>query len=92
MSRKFARLIERGDTQVLATVDTSDAEGAGDNDLVLKIRTVTPGGHGLTVAVEFGNPRNLSIYEALAVFTDERILETADKALQDMAPLDEVTK
>jgi len=92
MSRKFARLIERDDTQVLATVETSEADGAGESDLVLKIRTVTPGGHSLTVAVEFGNPRKLSIYEALELFTDEAILRAADGALADMAPLDEVTK
>lgn len=92
MSRKFARLIERGDTQVLATVDTSEAGGADEHDLVLKIRTVTPAGHNLTLAIEFGNPRGLSTYEALEIFTDDAILRAADGALADMAPLDEVTK
>lgn len=92
MSRKFARLIEHGDTQVLATIDTSEADGAGEHDLVLKIRTVTPAGHNLTVAVEFGNPHQLSPYEALQRFTDYKILRVAEEALADMAPLDEMTK
>lgn len=86
--RRFARLIERNGFQYLAVIDSSEADDAGEHDLALTLTTTTKRGSRLTLTMDFGNPKKLEPWQALAGFTDDHIVNALEKGRAQMAGLD----